>query len=388
MAVTRLESPLPLVGGGGSGALGLGRRRPRRSLLELRRGGFVTAEQVATAQREFLLEGMAEACTELGYRQVSVGDVTDRAVSRVAVLRRVRWLDECFLAALYEGNARIIEAARIGSRSEQPWPVAVRAAVTEALALLDARPALAGLCVVQALAGPDGAFEAHHLWSAPGRRPADRRSPPGVRRVVPDLVAEGLVGGAMMMVHVASAADQREHLTGLTGQVMFLLEARSRAWPAPIGALHLPTGSPGARLEQGTLPTAGPARDRADVAGEGQRKQILRYLIEHPGASNTMIARAPGHQPQHHLTAPGAVAHDDLIVSHKHGTRHQWHLTDHGHATLTGPPPAPPQPTAAPRSGNTRATRGRIAAVYSQVRWDGLGPVGGATRLSTYILIP
>jgi AcrR family transcriptional regulator len=79
--------------------------------------GSLPPEEVAHAQRERLLRAMVGVVAELGYANVRIADVVDRArVSRQSFYAQFADKEECFLAAHADGVAVIVE--RLG-----PWVV-------------------------------------------------------------------------------------------------------------------------------------------------------------------------------------------------------------------------------------------------------------------------
>ena len=80
------------------------------------------SDLVSAVQRERLLAAMLRATAELGYREVSVQDVLDRAgVSRPTFYEHFENKEACFLAAFDSA------AARLRKRLEAPPPRAARA---------------------------------------------------------------------------------------------------------------------------------------------------------------------------------------------------------------------------------------------------------------------
>jgi AcrR family transcriptional regulator len=79
--------------------------------------GSLPPQEVARAQRERLLRAMVAVVAELGYANVRIADVVDRArVSRQSFYAQFTDKEQCFLAAHADGVALILE--RVG-----PWAV-------------------------------------------------------------------------------------------------------------------------------------------------------------------------------------------------------------------------------------------------------------------------
>jgi AcrR family transcriptional regulator len=319
-----------------AGALGLGRDRPTRSLLDLRRGGFVSAAQVSAMQRAFLLDAVAEAAGERGYRQLGIADVCTRAgVSRRTFYDLFSGLDECFLAAVAATQARVAEAARVGYASGgRSWTSAVRASVVEVLALLDAQPA-AGPLLAQSVAGPPEAARAQQALLADlAAALSATAAEAGATRTVPDRVARGLVAGAWMIVQDHLAADGGAPLLPLAAEITHLLAGPYQGASAATRQLHVAPAPPVRDWRpHHALPEEG-VRWQAEVAGEGMRKQILRFLVDRPGATNVAIGAHVGASESTMSRRLADMARNDLIASTKRAGRNAWHVTDVGRALV------------------------------------------------------
>ena len=112
--------------------------------------------RVGEIQRSRLLTGAVTTIDELGYPRATVGQITARArLSRRTFYQMFANRDECFAAVLEELVAVVGgELAAVGLEG-LPWRERVRMGLFTILAFFDREPALARVCVVQALrAGP------------------------------------------------------------------------------------------------------------------------------------------------------------------------------------------------------------------------------------------
>jgi AcrR family transcriptional regulator len=269
--------------------------------------------QVIEIQRARMLAAMVEVVLERGVANVTVAHVVQRAgVSRRTYYELFADREECFLAALEDGLARIAAIVMPAYEGKGPvrlartWRERIRVALIELLGLFDEDPGLGRLVVVESLAaGPRAlarrnmvldrliavVYEGRALTAAPkGHMPATSRTRGGQAAAgawggagsgPPALTAEGVVGAVSSILYARLAAgaapvtgglprgeDQRP-LIELTGPLMSLIvlpylgkaaAARELARPVPaarVGASQGGAGYPfrdlGMRLTYRTL---------------------------------------------------------------------------------------------------------------------------------------
>ncbi|AXK85261.1 TetR/AcrR family transcriptional regulator [Nocardia farcinica] len=176
--------------------------------------------------RRRLLDGMAAAVRERGYRDATVADVVRHArTSRRTFYEHFAGKQDCFIALLTERNATVIEQIAAAVDTEAPWQVQIRQAVeawigasqidpTITLAWIRETPALgesaqrlhretanAFIALIQSLTGSAG-------FAAAGLRPPSRRLATilygGFRELIATTVEDG--GDIDDIVEVAVAA--------------------------------------------------------------------------------------------------------------------------------------------------------------------------------------
>ncbi len=137
------------------------RRRRAESALARARVSDVTSPRtrVGEIQRSRLLAGAVATIDELGYPQATVGGITARArLSRRTFYQMFANRDECFAAVLDEVVAVVAGELAAAGLEGLAWRERVRAGLWTILGFFDREPALARVCVVQALrARPAGA---------------------------------------------------------------------------------------------------------------------------------------------------------------------------------------------------------------------------------------
>ncbi len=249
-------------------------------------------------QRSRLLAGAVDAIGEYGYADTTVAQITSRArVSRRTFYELFENREGCLIALIEEVLAMIegeLAAANLGGL---PWRERVRGGLSVILAFLDREPALAQVCVVQALRGGPEVIERREEILARVAGVIDEGRGEGSRGGgCTPLAAEGLVGAAFAIVYARLLRREREPLTDLLSELM--------------GLIVLPyLGVAAARREQARSPHA-----RASVvAGEPVRPQgdrdplqevpirltyrtarVLECIAGCPGVSNREVSEHAG----------------------------------------------------------------------------------------------
>jgi AcrR family transcriptional regulator len=93
--------------------------------------------------RQRLLDGLAVAIAENGYRGTTVADIVRRArTSRRTFYAHFSDKEACFVALLTDANAQMIRQISAAVDESAPWPTQVRQAIAAWIAATEARPAL------------------------------------------------------------------------------------------------------------------------------------------------------------------------------------------------------------------------------------------------------
>jgi AcrR family transcriptional regulator len=111
------------------------------------------SDLVSAIQRERLLAAMLRATAQLGYRELSVQDVLDRAgVSRPTFYEHFENKEDCFLAAFDTTAARLRERLEAAGEEGEAWRERLRPALEELLRFVSEEPDAAMTLVVDARA--------------------------------------------------------------------------------------------------------------------------------------------------------------------------------------------------------------------------------------------
>lgn len=160
-------------------------------------------ERVAGIQRVRLLSAVVEVCVERGAANLTVSEIVGRAgVSRRTFYELFDDSEACLLDALDEAiataAARVLEAYDPHAR----WRERIAAALDALLGFLDDEPEVGRLLMVESLAAGPRALErrARVLEAIIAAVDAGRAETKG-GAALPSLTAEGVVGGALAVIH-------------------------------------------------------------------------------------------------------------------------------------------------------------------------------------------
>ncbi len=314
-------------------------RRPAAVGMAVRRAQ--PREQVAEIQRSRVLAGAVGAIDEQGYAHTTVGEIAARArVSRRTFYELFPDREAC-LAALCEDVVGMIERELAAAGlAGLPWRERVRGGLWTILSFFDREPALARVCVIQALRGGPGVLGRRDQVLAHLAAVLDEGRGESARGAqCTPLTAEGLVGAAFGIVYARLLRGERAPLTGLFGELM--------------GMIVLPyLGSSRARREQARpvpAPVALAGVQRVPVQHQGERDplagtrmrltyrtaRVLQCIASQSGASNRVVAEHAG------VVDPGQISkllrrleRLGLVVNtgggHLNGEPNAWGLTEQG----------------------------------------------------------
>ena len=262
-------------------------------------GGHAADGRLAEIQRSRLLAAAVGAIEEHGYAQTTVAHITTRSrVSRRTFYELFEDREECLAALVEDVIAMVEDEVAVAGLEGLPWLERVRGGLDAILAFFDCEPALARVCVVQALRGGPQVLERREqiLARLAGVLDEGRAQGPqaGERTAV---TAEGLVGAAFGVIYARLLRRERKPLTGLRGELMSLIvlpylgAAASRRelvrpLPSPVPARRR---HPPARALSESDPLEGlPMRLTYRTA------RVLQAIAAQPGVSNREVAEQAG----------------------------------------------------------------------------------------------
>jgi AcrR family transcriptional regulator len=303
-----------------------------------RHDGARLRERVAAAQRERLRHAMLALAGERGLHGCTIAALTTRAgVSRGAFYQLYDDLPACFLDTLAVALDRTIDTVTRAFEREASWPDGVLGALAALLALLDADPPLARICLHEALAGrPDALrLRAQSLATLQPLLDAGRsHTPPD--RSPPALTAEATIGAVAAILHTRLTTGEAPPFGVLLGPLAEIaltpyLDASALAQTLDRVELHTRRAEPpearGVPRHADTLPPPlnRPSAHRARAA--------VRHLAVHPGASNGQIAASLGIRNPAQVSALLARLHRHELLTKQAGGAgrpNAWALTSAG----------------------------------------------------------
>jgi AcrR family transcriptional regulator/DNA-binding MarR family transcriptional regulator len=294
--------------------------------------------QVAEIQRGRLLGATVDVVEEVGFSRLTVAQVITRAkVSRKTFYDLFEDREDCFLAVFDEGIERIGALAGEAYAEQSSWRDAVRAGLLAILSFMDDQPALARICVVEALgAGPRvlesraRVIEQLKRVVAEGEPAAQRRSRKGQAG---DIAVEGVVGAALTVLHTRLLERNHAPLVNLLGPLMSLIVLPYKGSRAAGEELSRPGPKGRRRKPQSRKDPLG----GLDMRLTYRTMRVLSFVGEHPGASNREVAEGAGIADQGQMSKLLArLERLELLgntgAGQRHGACNEWRLTDRGRA--------------------------------------------------------
>jgi AcrR family transcriptional regulator len=285
-----------------------------------------------------MLAATLEAVEEVGYARMTVAQVIGRAkVSRKTFYDVFADREDCFLAALEQAVSHVGKLIREAYERESVWREGVRAGLAELLVFLDAEPALARLCLVEALgAGPRVLGRRAELLEDLAEVVDRGRFVTSAVREPPEVAAEGVVGAVFAVLHTRALEDAEERFVPLLGSLMNMVVLPYLGARAAGRELSRP--SPEVERDRATSATR--SRDGDPMAGLSMRLtyrtvRVLVVIGERPGANNREIAERSGVADQGQISKLLArLARLELVENtgegQEKGGSNAWNLTPRG----------------------------------------------------------
>lgn len=256
-------------------------------------------KQIIEMQRARILEAMTEIVAERGLHGTTIAAVAKQArVSRQTFTDAFGSVEQAFVALVEqvtEWPASLIAEAFQGG---EDWRASILAGLEALLVFLDSEPALARVCVVDALAGPQPALEHRARLLQPLILLVDsvRDTLPRGQQP-PAITAEAVVVSVAGLLHARLVSRQAPPFTKLLGelaeQMVFpFLGAKEAAEAAKIGNRR----AHAIARERFSRPPAlrVPIPKQLHHARASRARACVLYLAENPGASNRKIASGIG----------------------------------------------------------------------------------------------
>jgi len=291
-------------------------------------------EHVTEIQRVRILTAMAEVASERGAGAASVAHIVSRAgVSRRTFYDLFEDREDCFLATFDEALAQAATTVLPAYRGQARWRERIRAALLATLVFFEEQPALARLCVVEALAaGPRALERRAEVFDLLVRAVDEGRSERPARvPEPPPLAAEGAVGAVLSVIHRRLVAGGRKPLTSLLGELMSAIVLPYLGVQAAQKELHKP--APQIKIKKNRA--HGDPLEGLDMRITYRTVRVLIAIGSQPRASNREIASAAGIGDQGQISKLlTRLEHLGLIrndgIGHAKGAPNAWGLTGRG----------------------------------------------------------
>lgn len=313
-------------------------KRPAGATRRRPRSGGLSRGRVTEIQRSRMLAAALAAVEEVGYGRMTVAQVISRAkVSRKTFYDVFVDREDCFLAALEQAVGQAGKLVKQAYDGESAWRDGVRAGLSELLVFFDEEPALARLCLVEALgAGPRVLERRAEVLEELAKIVDGGRFATSAVREPPEVVAEGVVGAVLAVLHTRALEETgADRFTCLLGSLMNIVVLPYLGSRAASRELSRPAPE---RRRDGEVSARTHSRD--PMAGLSMRLtyrtvRVLVVIAEHPGASNREIAERSGVTDQGQISKLLArLARLELVENtgdgQEKGGSNAWHLTPRG----------------------------------------------------------
>lgn len=184
---------------------------------------MLAADVVVGFRRLRITNALAELCVEQGYRATTIGQVAKRAeTSRGTLYELFTNKDEIFIALLERVTVDLLTLIDESCAAEGGEPKKRAEAGLEALlSWVAADPPAAWVLIVEAPAGPEGAFSLHLDTLAGFAKRLDRNRPGEVD--LPGPISELIVGGTASILRGLLIAGDAERAPALLPELLTYL---------------------------------------------------------------------------------------------------------------------------------------------------------------------
>jgi AcrR family transcriptional regulator len=275
-----------------SGHVTRGAQRGVRRRGDVERG-LSARGHVSQMQRARLLAAAVPVVGEVGWSGVTVAQIASRArVSRRTFYELFADRDDCLLGMLDDVVVRIERELAPVVADGGSWCARVRDGLWTILSFFDRERVLARVCVVEASHGGPVVLERREEIFARLIRALDEGRHESPRGEASRLTAEGLVGAAFTIVQARLSREDREPLTGLTGELMSMIVL---PYLGPAAARRESQRTDPTPLSTPPYGQAGASPNGADPLREIPMRltyrtaRVLQAAGEHPGASNRLL---------------------------------------------------------------------------------------------------
>ncbi len=248
-------------------------------------------EGVREIQRARMLAAMAEVCAEHRAANVTVAHVVSRSgVSRRTFYEHFADRDACFHATLEDGLACVERYVIPAYETPARWHERMRGSLVALLSFLEDEPFLGRMLVIESLGAGRTALECRNKVLARVLAAVDDGRTVAKGDGMPPLTAEGVVGGALSVIHTRLLQSDAKSLLELTGPLMSMIVLPYLGTAAARGELARTVP---VREDRRVRPPADPLRD-VEMRLTYRTVRVLTAVASHPGSSNREVGIASG----------------------------------------------------------------------------------------------
>jgi AcrR family transcriptional regulator len=299
-------------------------------------------EQLADLQRARMVGAMFDVAAKRGAGGVTVAHVVERSgVSRRTFYELFDDREDCLRVAFEQALAYATERVLPVYEAEKGWREKIRAGLIALLRFLDEEPAIGKLLIVESHAGGQAtAKRRSEVLAALISAVEDGRADGKASVAPPSLTAEGVVGGALSVIHARlteKTHTQRAHgepLVELANPLMSMIVLPYLGSAAASRELQRPVPA-GTAPRNGVSPLLADPFKHAGMRLTYRTVRVLMGIADHPRASNRTIGDSAGINDQGQISKLLARLQRGGLVSNTglgpgQGAPNAWSLTPSG----------------------------------------------------------
>ncbi|HEY2652690.1 MAG TPA: TetR/AcrR family transcriptional regulator [Solirubrobacteraceae bacterium] len=232
---------------------------------------------------------MFEVATQRGASNVTVAHVVERSgVSRRTFYDLFTDREDCLRAAFEQALGYASERVLPAYEAAKDWRGRIRAALVALLGFLDEEPLFGRLLIVESLGGEPATQQRRaQILAAVTSTIEQGREQAKAGTSIPSLAGEGIVGGALTVIHSRLVGKDGKPLLELANPLMSMIVLPYLGSTAARRELKCVVPSSAARRQDSVL-LSYPFKDMG-MRLTYRTVKVLTAIAEHPGASNRFV---------------------------------------------------------------------------------------------------
>jgi AcrR family transcriptional regulator len=283
-----------------------------------------------------MIAAMVDVAAERGLADATVAHIVARSgVSRRTFYEIFADREDCFLAAVDQAVERASEYLRDAYDPSRKWRERVRSALEALLEFIEDEPDMGRMCVIETLgAGPKVLARRRAVLAQLTEVVAEGAAEARGATTLPALTAEGVVGGALSVLHARLVDKQRRGslLGELAGPLMAMIVL---PYLGPAAAQREGSRSVRKRRTRRPAVSSDPLRE-LDMRLTYRTVRVIMAIASAPRASNREIGEAAGIEDQGQISKlltrlQGLGLIENNGAGQARGAPNAWLLTSRGH---------------------------------------------------------